>query len=206
MSKKHNIPVQVAVMPYFKGENESKIRKDKITVNRHSVIAIIKHPFEDKYLCEESLDGKYRSFVQGGIEAGETTEQAALREVYEETGYNNVKILDVSKIPVINHFYAAYKGENGTNRFAKLEIVSGILESLQQFEIDESEKKKHTIKWIEKEKLKDFININHNRYALEYVLNDKKIYDGDGIICSDDHNNNKESKDVREYIIKNYCN
>ena len=123
LSLKYDLPRKLAVMPYFTGEGESSIKEDTITVRRHSVIAIIENKQNGRFLCEDIQNGKYRSFVQGGIEEGENIEQAAKREILEETGYKNVKIEYISNIPIINHFFAAYKGPNGTNRFAKLEIV-----------------------------------------------------------------------------------
>ena len=157
-----------------------------------------------KFLCEDMQKGKYRSFVQGGIEEGETIEQAAKREILEETGYKNVKIEYISEIPIINHFFAAYKGANGTNRFAKLEIVYGVLDNLDKDEISDEEKLKHTVKWVSKKELKDFININHNLYALNTILSKINVFEGEGIIISKDKNNEKTSKEARKMIIDNF--
>ena len=108
LSIKYNLPRKLAVMPYFTGEGESSIKEGINTVRRHSLIAIIEDEQNKKFLCEDMQKGKYRSFVQGGIEEGETIEQAAKREILEETGYKNVKIEYISEIPIINHFFAAY--------------------------------------------------------------------------------------------------
>lgn len=204
LAKKYNLPKQLAVMPYFVGEGESKIRENVNTVKRHSLIAMIEDEITGAFLCEDSQNGKYRSFVQGGIERGETIEQAAKREILEETGYKDVVIEKINEIPVINHFFAAYKGNNSTNRFAKLEIVYGKIKSLEREEISEEEKLKHKVKWIPKEELREFININHNLYALNTFLRDDNVFEGDGIIISNDENNEKKSLEVREDIIKRY--
>ena len=204
LSLKYDLPRKLAVMPYFTGEGESSIKEDTITVRRHSVIAIIENKQNGRFLCEDIQNGKYRSFVQGGIEEGENIEQAAKREILEETGYKNVKIEYISNIPIINHFFAAYKGPNGTNRFAKLEIVYGVLNNLDKDEISDEEKSKHTVKWVSKENLKDFININHNLYALNTILSKINVFEGDGIIVSKDENNEKPSKEVRKMIIDNF--
>lgn len=205
LAKKYNLPRKLAVMPYFTGEGESTIRENVKTVKRHSLIAIIENREEKKFLCEDMQNGKYRSFVQGGIEDGETVEQAAKREILEETGYKDITIEHISEIPVINHFFAAYKGPNGTNRFAKLEIVYGRLNSLDREEISDEEKLKHIVRWVSKNDLKHFININHNLYALDTLLSKINIFEGDGIIVSRDENNEKRSQEVRKTIITNYC-
>lgn len=204
LSIKYNLPRKLAVMPYFTGEGESSIKEGINTVRRHSLIAIIEDKQNKNFLCEEIQKGKYRSFVQGGIEDGETIEQAAKREILEETGYKNVTIKYISEIPIINHFFAAYKGMNGTNRFAKLEIVYGVLNNFDKEDISDEEKLKHTVKWISKKDLKDFININHNLYALNTILSKINVFEGDGIIVSKDENNEKNSEEVRKMIINNF--
>lgn len=205
LSQKYNLPKKLAIMPYFIGEGESSIKENVNTIRRHSLIAIIQDEANQSFLCEDAQNGKYRSFVQGGIEVGETIEQAAKREIQEETGYKDIIIEKISEIPVINHFFAAYKGKNGTNRFARLEIVYGKINSFEKLEISDEEKSKHTVKWIKEKDLKKFININHNIYALNTFLQKKNVFDGDGIIVSKDDNNEKKSIDVRKSIIKKYC-
>lgn len=205
VAKEYNLPYKLAVMPYFTGEREGIIRVDKPTTRRHSIVAIIKNVDTDEYLCEDARNGQCRSFVQGGIENGETIEQATLREIKEETGYVDVTIEHIYEIPLINHFYAAYKGENATNRFAKLEIVFGKLNSDKHIETTEVEKEKQKVLWVKKENLNEFININHNRFALNVLLNDTKVFTGEGVMSTNDENNEKKSIDVRKIIADKYC-
>lgn len=203
MAIEKGLEFKLAVMPYFKGENGEAVKEELPTRYRHSVIAVIKNPKTDKYLCEDARDGLCRSFVLGGMEEGETIEDAAIREVNEETGYKNVKINSVSKISVINHFFAGYKGN--FNRFSKLEIVFGELIDEEQNEISEEEKKKHIVKWLTLEELKKFINVSHNLFALEILENGERPYEGEGIMNTQDENNYKTSEQARKTIIEKYC-
>ncbi len=205
IAQKYKLPHKLAIMPYFTGEGESKIKENVETKRRHSIIAIIKNKETGEYLCEKSRNGEYRSFVQGGIEEGETIENATLREIKEETGYVDIEIDDVYEIPLINHFFAAYKGKNATNRFAKLEIVFGCLKTQKHFEISEEEKKKQEVIWVKKENLEDFININHNKFALDILLQNIKVFEGEGIMNTNDTNNEKSSIETRKIIQEMYC-
>lgn len=197
------LKLKLAVMPYFKGKNDEAVRNEATTKYRHSVIVIIKNPKTGQYLCEDARNGLCRSFVLGGMEDGETIEDAAIREVKEETGYANVKINNVSNISVINHFFAGYKGN--FNRFARLEIVFGELVNDEHYEISEEEKKKHKIKWLSQAELKQFINVEHNLFALKMLENGESAFEGEGIMNTKDENNYKNSEEVRKIIIEKYC-
>ena len=80
----------------------------------------------------------------------------------------------------------------------------GVLDNLDKDEISDEEKLKHTVKWVSKKELKDFININHNLYALNTILSKINVFEGEGIIISKDENNEKTSKEARKMIIDNF--
>lgn len=199
---KHNMKLHQVVAPYFYGKEEETPREDKETQTRYSIVGVIKHNKEDMYLCEDAKDRNCKSFVMGGIEDGESPKEACLREVYEETGYEDVGIDFVSSFVVVNHFYAGYKG---VNRYAYLNFVYGHLTSNKHQEITEAEKKKHIVKWIKKEDLKDFINLDLNKMALDILLHGESAYTKDGIMITNDENNGKTSKEVQNIILEKYC-
>ena len=65
---------------------------------RPNVVAVILNQRGDKILMFHRVDGQRKGwqFPQGGVDAGETEEQAILRELNEEIGTNDVKILKQS--------------------------------------------------------------------------------------------------------------
>ena len=120
LAKKFNLPYKQVVAPYFKGAGEESLNPNVETKFRTSVIAVIKNEEDDTYLCVDALKRNCKSFVLGGIEEGEIPEEAAVREVKEETGYTDITINRKSIFELHNQFYAAYKG---VNRYAILYVV-----------------------------------------------------------------------------------
>lgn len=171
---KNNMNIKQVVAPYFEGVGKEKVRKNIETQDRHSVIAIIKHNIEDKYLCIDCKNRNCKSFVLGGIEKNETAKEAAIREVQEETGYQNIKINYISPISIYNHFYAGYKG---VNRYAVLDIVFGEIIDEERKKLSQEENAKHEVKWINREDLTGFININNNLFALKILLEGDKAWE-----------------------------
>lgn len=201
-AKKHNLNLKQVVAPYFYGKEEESPREDKDTQIRYSVVGIIKNSLDNTYLCEDAKGRNCKSFVMGGIEKDESPVEACLREVYEETGYKNVAIDFISDFAVVNHFYAGYKG---VNRYAYLNFVYGHLINNEHSKITDEENAKHVVKWVKKDKLNDFLNIDLNKMALDILLNGQHAYTKDGIMLTNDENNGKLSSEVRKIIIDKYC-
>lgn len=194
---KNNMKINQVIAPYYCGIGKEALRADKITQKRHSVIAVIKHNTQNKYLCVDCKGRECKSFVLGGIEEGETPKQAALREVEEETGFTDVEITHHSPFILINHFFAEYKG---VNRYSTLDILFGKLNSDKNIGISENESKKHVVKWISKDELSNFISVNNNKFALDILLNGEKAYTGKGIMINSDKFNGMNSEKAKEEI------
>lgn len=193
LAKKYNLPYKQVVAPYFEGTGEESLNQNAETKFRISVIAVIKNEKDNTYLCVDALKRNCKSFVLGGIEEGETPEEAAIREVKEETGYIDIKINRKSILELHNHFYAAYKG---VNRYATLNVIFGILKSKKRERVSEDEFNKQKAVWVKKENLKNFLTVNNNVFVNEYLLDGDCAYEGDGIMINSGKLNGKLRSDV----------
>lgn len=119
----------------------------KNVIERDNVACIIRHPTEDKYLVSKWKKVTWNGFITGGIDEGETKEDAARKEVQEETGYTNIKSVVVKNFSSHGLFYHPVKEEN---RFAHYHLVVVTLLDLVQNEISEEEKAICDLVWIDK--------------------------------------------------------
>lgn len=120
----------------------------------------------EKVLCIKCKyeDGEYFLFPGGGVEHGETIEEAAVREMFEETGL----IVEIKKLAYVNDWIKDRKTDTRVlNLFFIVKKVGG--------EIIQGEKdggKVKEIKWIN---LKDLKKIDFRpKYVAERLLEDSK--------------------------------
>ena len=199
LAKNFNLPYKQVVAPYFKGIGEESINPNVETKFRTSVIAVIKNEEDNTYLCVDALKRNCKSFVLGGIEEGETPEEAAVREVKEETGYMDIIVKRKSIFELHNHFYAAYKG---VNRYAILNVIFGTLNSKKKEKVSEDEFNKQIAIWIEKENLKDFLTVNNNLFVNKYLLDGDCAYEGDGVMINSGKFNGKLRSEVQNKLCQ----
>lgn len=199
LAKKFDLPYKQVIAPYFKGLGEERLNPNVETKFRTSVIAVIKDEENNTYLCVDALKRNCKSFVLGGIEEGETPEEAAIREVKEETGYVDITINRKSIFELHNHFYAAYKG---VNRYAILNVIFGTLNSKKREKLSEEEYNKQKAIWIKRENLQDFLTVNNNLFVSNYLLDGDCAYEGDGIMINSGKFNGKLRSEVQNKLCQ----
>lgn len=124
----------------------------KNIVERSNIACIIKHPTEEKYLISKWKKVTWNGFVTGGIEEGESAEEAARKEVVEETGFTNIKNIEVTNFSSHGLFYHPIKEEN---RFAHYRLCVIQLDDLTHNEISDDEKVICDLVWVDKDTVEE---------------------------------------------------
>ncbi|MDO8482621.1 MAG: non-canonical purine NTP pyrophosphatase [bacterium] len=197
-AKKFNIPLHPVAEPLFvKMDGPDAVQKDKPLIEREAITAIVKHWSEDKYIGLKWKKVDWDTFITGGVETGQTPEEAARAEVFEETGYKNLKLVRV--LPrAHSQFFHVPKNENRFAHFTGFffQLVDG-----EKQETGESEKAKHDIVWLTAKELETFRLPESHRLAWEQVQGIDKPVVKNGILLEPAEFKGREWHEVRPDII-----
>ncbi len=122
------------MVPIIESIDNNKPVKDVDMNYRDSIMLVIKHPNEEKYLYLNNEKFGWKVLVQGGIEKDENEMSAAIRELIEETGFNDIKSIKKLDFEMDNVYYAAHKKEN---RYAIIKTFYIELNSLNKVKSEE---------------------------------------------------------------------
>ncbi len=195
---RYKLPIKQVVEPIFvRTEGADAFKPGAPIAERRNAVAIVKHWFEDKYLCMSWKKNDWKGFVIGGIEGSESALATAEREVYEETGFKN--ILPGKAIGTVHSkFYQAVKNQN---RFAHFEVVTLALKDGERDETSEEEKSIQDIHWIEASKVSSFVNRDDMKYAWA-LAHGGACYTDDGILTASGKFSGMASADARKKITE----
>lgn len=199
-AKKYNLHIKRVVEPKFvTKDGEAAFRENEKIVERDVICAVVRNPQNNKYLCVSWKEFKMHGLVTGGIEQGESYEESAKREVYEETGYKNLKLIKDPKFALHTFFYHRVKK---INRHARFNYLFFDLINEEHDEINSEEAKLHDVLWLSKEEIKTFFTVAEGEFIVNFINNPEYIYTGDGILHDSGKFSGMDSKEAKKEIIK----
>ncbi|MDP3725374.1 MAG: class I tRNA ligase family protein, partial [Nanoarchaeota archaeon] len=167
-AKKFGLPMRQVIRPVFGKEDK---RDD--AVHRSTINGVVRRK-DGKVLMLQWREYDWLTPIIGGIDEGESIEEAAIREVLEETGLH-ATVARVFDFPIESHFYAEHKKEwrSRLDYPVLLEVCDGT-----QSEISRKEQAKHEIVWMMPEEVMQRVSFNNNKCVLEALLKNKYAYEG----------------------------
>ena len=199
-AKKFKLPIKRVVEQKFVAEDgDGAVRKNLPFVKRNAICAVVVNPKNGKYLCVSWKKFLMHGFVTGGIEESEDITKAALREIYEETGYKNVKLVRNPNVAIHTFFYHRVKEQN---RWARFQYLFFELIDEEQDPIKKEESDLHNIIWKSKNELEDFFSVAEGKFVLNILDNRDYIFTGEGILHDSGKFNGMDSEKAKKEITK----
>ncbi|MDQ5893424.1 MAG: leucyl-tRNA synthetase [Patescibacteria group bacterium] len=201
-AKRYSLDVKQVIAPYFENTTDLALRKDLPLVEREIIHAIVKNPKTNKFLVIKWKEHNWQSFVTGGMEKGEDIVDAARREVLEESGYKNLKHINMpgSAWQVHSAFFAKHKNEN---RYMKARGILFELENEEKIGVSPEEQGKHDLMWIDEKEVGPFLTYENQRLVWNYLEgNSKTLYSGFGKLVNSSEFSGKDSESIKKEITQ----
>jgi leucyl-tRNA synthetase len=199
-AKKFSLPVKEVVIPHRIDENNPPV-EDKPVAERQAVHGIVYNPKTDKYLCVQWKKFPWTAFVVGGVEPEDNGDivAAAKREISEETGYKNIKLVRVLGGQVVSEYYAAHKD---VNRKAYVNAILFKLIDEEQNKLSEEEMAIQEPIWLSLSQItKERMTCAELDLWLSRIDNTEVVYNGEGVLVNSGTFDGAESSDAREKIV-----
>ena len=135
-------------------------------IERAAITALVRDPVSGKYLGLRWKKVDWETFITGGVEEGQTPEEAAHAEIHEESGYKNLRL--IKELP--RYHAKFYHAPKGVNRFAHFHCFLFELENSEQETLATEEAEKHECVWLDPVELEEFRLPEGHRFLLKNLL------------------------------------
>lgn len=202
-AKKFKIPLRQVVMPALL-DAKNLPQPGKENTEREVVHVILRRKNSKEILLAFLKDdswGKDKpvNFVIGGIEKGESAEEAARREIEEETGYTDVRFVEKLPFDTQAEFFQAQKN---VNRKVHVQTLVFDLVSETKNEVSAEEESKHEFKWIKDTDVAAALSIPDDKLSWDFYQSGGKPFAEDGVLISSGEFSGMPSADAKNKIIE----
>lgn len=194
-AKKFALPIKQVIAEYTTLTGQDAPKSDENIVEFDAATVIIKHWEEELYYVVE-FSNKAQGFVGGHVELGETTEQTAIRETAEESGYIDIKNIE----QLMEHAYGrGYKPRKSREELCHDSLYLIHLKSDERVDVNDHEIRKGD--WLSAEEIvRSQLFSDGHRLFFEYYLN-QKPFTGYGKLVNSDQFDGLFSEEAKEAII-----
>lgn len=203
-AKKFGLPIKSVVADHDKDTGDWAVKPGKPNTFYKGVSVVIFNKKDDTVLCLEWKKYGWKTFITGKMDEGDTDfEQTALREVYEETGYKNLKLIHKQESPYFTSYYHDGKDEN---RFTEMYRMYFELVDEEKDNISEEENSKHVIHWVDRKKVTSFVTASYDQITARKIADNSfeamSCFDKEGILINSDKFSGIESEEAKSKITE----
>ncbi len=200
-AKKYNIPLREVLIPSVY-DLRNPPQEGKENTFRKTVLVIVRDPETHKYLCLKWKKQPWTTFITGGVEEGEDTIEASRREVEEETGYSDLKLVRPLGGMIESHFFAAHKN---VNRRVHSQTVLFELASHAQKERTEEEQAQYDLLWLTADEVVS-AKLQHGDFDTFWrrVMTGEDVFTGEGVLIDSGNYTGMKSEEARKMMTEKY--
>ena len=199
-AKKFGIPVRQVVVPCAPDAGNPPQPGLK-EIKRDTVIVHLRDRKTGKFALLDwhgSLEG-LTTAIMGGIEPGQTPEEAALAEIREEAGLEGVSIVKSTPWITAARYFASHKNEN---RCAHAWALLAEVDSTEgQGAIPESEQALHTLAWADESEVESRLTPEHQKQIWHLLHHDESIA-GTGYLINSGDFDGTDSEEAKKKITE----
>ena len=200
-AKKFGIDITQVVVPCADDLNNPP-QEGMEEVMRNTVIVHLRNNATGKYALlkwHQSLEG-IATAIMGGVEAGQTPEEAALSEIKEEASIPNAKITKKLSWITAAKYCASHKNQNRcAHTYAFLAEVDDLS---MQGQISDSEAVLHTLEWIDASDMVSSLTPEHQKMVWQLLNQDDSAITGSGYLMNSGEFDGMSSEEAKIAITK----
>lgn len=194
-AKKYNLTIKDVVSKQWVLTGEDAEQEDAEILEREVVDPIIRDKDGNFYLINEK--GKVH-FAGGGLDGSETEEEALKREVIEETGFTDFKIIKL-KIPYLSlRGFRHGKNKNQRSIGTAYEVVLSSTNRIRS----EVEERGNELVVVKKEEVLKTLSWEHHKYLFEKYLQGDSAFIEDGVLFNSTQFDGLTSVEARTKITE----
>lgn len=199
-AKKYDLPMRQVVVtcaPDPKNPPQEGFEE----VKRDTVVVHLRDTATGKFALLDwhgTLEG-ITTAIMGGIEAGQTPEEAAAMEIREEAALEGVRIVKRAPWITAAKYCASHKKQNRcAHAYALLAEVDG---TANQGTIDEKERATHTLVWVDESEVLSRLTPQHQKQMWQ-LLHTEEALAGDGYLINSGEFDGRDNREALSDIVK----
>lgn len=201
-AQKFKLPVRQVVVPCGV-DSHNPPQEGFEEVKRDTVIVHLRDKSTGMYALLDwhgTLEG-ITTAVMGGIEEGQTPEEAALAEIREEAGLEGVSIVDQTPFITAAKYCASHKKQNRTaHTYGFLAEVNNLSAQMQ---IEDTEQALHTLIWVPESEVLARLTPAHQKRVWQLLQSNEALIEDGYLINSgafDGRDNREAMTDIIDFV------